>query len=129
MKVLLIDDDAFFRALMGKALDKQGYETVLACDGQDVLEKIENDILDLIITDLFMPNKEGLEVIQEIRVRYPSINIIAMSSDGPAGYSSFLKMAQAIGANAILKKPFGPEMLIKTINELFGPAPSVRTAV
>jgi CheY-like chemotaxis protein len=118
MKVLIIDDDAVFRGAMSKALQRNEYNTIIAFDGLEAMEKIRNEKPDLIITDLFMPNKEGFELIQEVRLVDPAIKIIAVSSDGLAGYSSYLKMARAFGANAILQKPFTSEDLIATIEEL-----------
>ena len=118
MKVLLIDDDDFFRGLVGGAMDKHGYRTTIAFDGEDAAKKMKNEDFDLVITDLFMPNKEGFEVIQEIRAIDPKIKIIAISSDGLAGFSSFLKMAQAFGANGSLQKPFSMEQLIAKIEEV-----------
>lgn len=120
MKILIIDDDAVFRGAMSKALQKNRYETIIALDGMEATEIIKTENPDLIITDLFMPNKEGFEVIQEVRAADPAIKIIAISSDGLAGRSSFLKMAKAFGANAILQKPFSAEDLIATIEELQG---------
>ncbi len=120
MKVLIIDDDAVFRGAMDKALQRKKYHTVIAYDGLEAMEKIKSENPDLIITDLFMPNKEGFELIQEVRLVDPSIKIIAVSSDGLAGYSSYLKMAKAFGANAILQKPFTSDDLIATIEELQG---------
>lgn len=120
MKVLIIDDDAVFRGAMSKALKRGGYETIIALDGIEATEKIQAEDPDLIVTDLFMPNKEGFELIQEIRMVDPDIKIIAISSDGLAGYSSYLKMAKAFGANAILQKPFTSDDLLATIEELCG---------
>ncbi|HTK84138.1 MAG TPA: response regulator [Patescibacteria group bacterium] len=120
MKILIIDDDAVFRGAMSKALKKEKYETFIALDGMEATGIIKAENPDLIITDLFMPNKEGFELIQEVRETDPSIKIIAISSDGLAGRSSFLKMAKAFGANAVLQKPFTAEDLLATIEELQG---------
>lgn len=120
MKVLIIDDDAVFRGAMSKALKQGGYETIIALDGMEATRTIEVEKPDIIVTDLFMPNKEGFELIQEVRLVDPAIKIIAISSDGLAGYSSYLKMAKAFGANAILQKPFTADQLLSTIEELSG---------
>ena len=120
MKILLIEDDALFRGLISAALTNHGYKIVTAVDGEDAFQRILSESFDLVITDLFMPNKEGFEVIQELRARHPDVKIIAISSDGLAGFSSFLKMAQAFGANDSLQKPFSPEQLIEKIEEVRG---------
>jgi CheY-like chemotaxis protein len=129
VNILIIDDDALFRGVISRALKAQGHQTVIALDGVDALKTIRHETFDLIITDLFMPNKEGLEVIQEIRALLPVIPILAVSSDGLAGYTSFLKVALAFGANAALRKPFSPEQLLESIKGLQDAAPAVLPAI
>jgi CheY-like chemotaxis protein len=118
MKILLVDDDAFLRALTCKALEKAGYEVTVAVDGGEAVKKATEDNFDLLITDIFMPVKEGLEVIQEIRAMHPAIKIIAISLDGPTGFSTFLKMAIVFGAQGCLEKPFSPEQLLAKVAEV-----------
>jgi CheY-like chemotaxis protein len=118
VKILLVEDDALFRGLINKALEKEGYQITIAEDGEQAHNKICSGIFDLVITDLFMPNKEGFEVIQEIRKTNSHIKIIAISSNALVGHSSFLKMALAFGANDSLQKPFSPEQLIEKINHV-----------
>jgi DNA-binding response OmpR family regulator len=118
MKILLVDDDELFRGALSSSLSRHGYETLIAVDGMDALEKVQHDTFDLVITDIFMPEKEGIEIIQEIRDIHPGMKIIAISSGGNVGHTSFLKIAEAMGANTSLQKPFSPESLVEKIQSL-----------
>lgn len=122
MKLLLVDDDMFLRELTSKALKKAGYEVTLASDGGEAIKKAREEDFDLVITDILMPEKDGMDVIQEIKVMRPSIKIIAISSSGIAGHSSLLKIAEAHGSDGSLQKPFTPEQLINKISEVVLPA-------
>ncbi len=73
---------------------------------------------DLVITDIFMPKKEGLELIQEIRAILPNIKIITISSNFKVGGLPFLKMSEGLGANASLAKPFTPAELVAKVHEV-----------
>ena len=113
MKILFVDDDVLFREVIGRALTKSGHETTVATDGLDAIKKASCDQFDLLITDIFMPHKEGIEVIQEIKDIYPDIKIIAISSGGSAGYTSFLKIAETFGADAMHGKTVHPAQLLE----------------
>jgi len=117
-KLLVIDDDEQFRAFMSEALHKRAYEVLTASDGDEGLERIINDSPDLVITDIVMPGKEGVEVIMELRQREISIPIIAMSGGNLGNADSYLKMAKKLGANAVISKPFQLEDLILAIKKL-----------
>ena len=117
MKILLVDDDKFFLALTCKALKMAGYEVIVASDGCEAGIKMRENSLDLIITDIFMPNKDGLEVIQESKEINPKVKVIAITSGGTAGhYSSFLQIAEAFGSDGSLQKPFTSEELLEKIS-------------
>ncbi|MBI1327880.1 MAG: response regulator [Alphaproteobacteria bacterium] len=118
MKILLVEDDRLFCDLISKALARKKYEVTCARDGNEALVRLQQDKFDLMITDLFMPNKEGIEIIQEVKAVNKDMKIIAMSSGGQLRHSYFLRMAKAFGADATLQKPFGPEDLIEKIDGL-----------
>lgn len=118
MNVLLVDDDALFRNLINNALQKQGYQTSIACNGDEALKKIRDGAFDLLVTDILMPEKEGIELIQEVRLTNPKLKIIAISSGGQTGYTSFLRIAETFGADASLKKPFTADELIEKVKEI-----------
>lgn len=118
MRVLLVDDDALFCGIINTALQKHGYQTSIACNGDDALKKIHGGEFDLLITDILMPQKEGIELIQEVRQTNPKLKIIAISSGGQTGYTSFLRIAETFGADASLKKPFTADQLIDKVKEV-----------
>jgi CheY-like chemotaxis protein len=118
MDILFVDDDEVCREIATRALSRDGHAVTVALDGNEAIGKVRNQAFDLIITDIFMPNKEGLELIQEIRAILPAIKIIAISSAVEVGGSPFLKMSEAFGANTSLPKPFTPAELIAKVREV-----------
>ena len=120
MKILIVEDDEFFREWMSKTLTKLGHSIVTACDGNEALQKNQDGHFDMMITDILMPNKEGIELIQEVRDVNSRIKILAITSGETAGYNSFTKLAETVGANASLQKPFTTVQLTHRINELCG---------
>lgn len=114
-KILIIDDDAQVVNLIERWLSKAGYEVACACDGEQGLRGLESERIALIVIDIFMPGKEGLETITGIRKIYNTIPIIAMSGGGRCGPHLYLKAALMLGADFALQKPFEKEMLLSTI--------------
>ncbi len=115
MNVLVAEDDAVWRDVIRRALAKAGFRAFLAGDGAEAMKLFAENAYDFLITDIFMPEKEGLEVIDEIRRLVPDIRILAISSSGAVGHSSYLRMAEAFGANISLQKPFTAEQLLDAI--------------
>jgi CheY-like chemotaxis protein len=112
MKILVIDDDGRFRRLAAKILTAEGHEVIEANDGAEGLRVFQKEKPRLVITDIIMPNQEGIETILELRRENPMIKIIAMSGSlGPSGGAGFLRMAQQLGADETIAKPFRPEEL------------------
>ncbi len=118
MKILLVDDDEFVCGMLDSVLLREGYQTSIARNGDEAVKKIKNEKFDLMITDILMPQKEGIEVIQEVRGANPQLKIIAISSGGRAGYTSFLRIAETFGADASLEKPFTAAQLLSKIEEI-----------
>lgn len=118
--VLVIDDDTQFVYYISQLLEYEGYRVYKAFDGKGgIMEYIQRQP-NLVITDIVMPEKEGLELIMEIRKQDSEIPIIAVSG-GNHGYGdSYLAVAKKFGANAILQKPFDSETLLATVNEFIG---------
>ena len=117
--ILIIDDDDQFREMLRQMLERAGYEVVEASDGKEGLKLFRENQVDLVITDIFMPEKEGLEVIMEFRRNFPDKKIIAISG----GYRKItpeesLKMAEAFGAKYTFKKPVDRQALLDAIKEL-----------
>jgi YesN/AraC family two-component response regulator len=101
-------------------LAKNKYTVLEASDGKEAITKFKPSITDLIITDIIMPNVEGLKLIMKIREIKPEIKIIAISGGGKAGPGSYLNIAKALGADAIFSKPFSINDLLNKVKELVG---------
>ena len=119
-RILVVDDDDLIRRLVVKTLERAGYEVVASADGRQAAQEYDKDPTDLIITDLFMPEKEGMEIIMELRRDHPDVKIIAISGAGSLGPTGYLEVARMIGASRTLAKPFGKEELLNTVRELLG---------
>lgn len=117
-KILVIEDDNSFRNVLVQMLTRAGYEVRQAGDGNQALEECASFEPDLVLTDIIMPDKEGLETIQELLALRPNLKIVAMSGGGKFGPDSYLPLAQKLGAKASLQKPFMREELITTIAEV-----------
>ncbi|MDI3503486.1 MAG: hypothetical protein PWP64_422 [Candidatus Cloacimonadota bacterium] len=114
-KILVIEDEQSFRNVLVKMLSKAGYDVRQAGDGNQALEVCAKFMPDLVLTDIIMPDKEGLETIQELLDINPELKIVAMSGGGKFGPDSYLPLAEKLGAKATLQKPFMREELINTI--------------
>src|SRR4051812_18622268 len=115
-RVLVIDDDLDMRMLLEETLKSAGYDVVLASDGKEGLTIYRTTPADVVITDIYMPGKGGLETIIELRQSYPEVPIIALSGTGAA--RAMLSIAQKFGAVAVLQKPFAAEDLINTVKKV-----------
>ncbi|MFT5369713.1 MAG: DNA-binding response OmpR family regulator [Candidatus Latescibacterota bacterium] len=106
-KILIIDDDEMFRIFLTDLLTSEGYEIFAAKDGNTGVEMFKEVSPDLIVTDILMPEKEGIETIREIRQESSVVKIIALSGGGthPTGLD-YLQMALELGANLSFPKPF-----------------------
>lgn len=114
--ILVIDDDAAMRRLMVRTLSDQ-YRVIEAENGQEGLKLLDLEKPDLVITDILMPQKEGIETIREVQDRAPGTKIIAISGGGMSHNLMFLDVARAFGADAVLAKPFRPNQLIEAVDK------------
>jgi CheY-like chemotaxis protein len=114
-RILVADDEPGVRGFVRAVLERGGYEVVEAADGKQALRRMRAGQVDLLITDLVMPEQEGIEVIQALRRDAPGVGIIAIS--GAFG-GQFLKVAQALGADAVLSKPVSGELLLAKVAEV-----------
>ncbi len=111
-RILLIDDDELVRITLGRSLTDAGHFVTLASDGAEGLKKFDGAPFDLVITDIIMPEQEGIETILKLRQHKLRIPVIAISGGGRQRNLDFLKAAREFGADATLSKPFtGPELL------------------
>ena len=117
--ILLIDDDAGIRGTARAILEAAGHRVSEAADGEQGIELFRGSDFDLVITDLYMPGKEGIETIQEILDQGPDTPILAMSGGGGGGGGALVD-AEMLGATATLRKPFTAEQLRDAVSRLLG---------
>ncbi len=116
--ILVIDDDKLMRLALAKILISAGYNVVQASDGDEGLGFHRAQNFDLIITDLIMPDKEGIQIIRELRKENNKVRIIAMSAGGRGGATDYLKWARLMGAKKCLSKPIRREELLAAVTEV-----------
>jgi DNA-binding response OmpR family regulator len=114
-RILVIDDDPVARITIQTILEEEGYSVTCAEDGRRGLAAFRESRPDLVVTDIVMPGKEGIETILELRSIWPDGPIIAISGGGRIGKCDFLKMAKTCGADAALAKPFEPAELLALV--------------
>ncbi|MDP3000761.1 MAG: response regulator, partial [Bryobacterales bacterium] len=114
-KVLVVDDDEGIRNLFWQVLTGAGYDVSLAGDGRQALKLVEDQEFDVVVTDLVMPEREGIETIQAIRKEHRKLKIVAIS--GAFG-GKMLRTAELLGADAALLKPVTPAQLLATLRGL-----------
>ena len=120
--ILLVDDDEQFRAMLSEVLADAGYQVHEACNGQQAIEMYVGLPTDLVITDLVMPEKEGLEMITELKQLYADVRIIAISGGTRGDKQTCLKMAKAFGAQRVLAKPFSHSELLDAVSQVLDQA-------
>lgn len=112
MKVLVIEDNADLRNLVRLALEGAGHEVLTAAQGQEGLAYLNGHPVDAVVTDLFMPEMDGIEVIAALRRRFPGVKVVAMSGRPGVDY---LAVAKELGAARILRKPFIMDELLSAV--------------
>ena len=120
-RILVIDDSEIDRMVIEEILTQAGYEVISASDGKEGLERFNANPTDLVITDMVMPEKMGIDVIWELKKEYPDLKIIAMSSGSYLGPEIELSMARTLEAYTITK-PFDPAKVLKIVTELLSQA-------
>ena len=119
-RILLIDDEPHILLMLKKMLERLGFEIDLATNGVEGIELMKKSSPDLVITDIIMPEKEGLETIREmLRIR-ADLKIIAMSGGGKVSAESYLKIAGIFGASRAIAKPFSLKEMTTAVKELLG---------
>ena len=114
-RVLVAEDNADMRAMMKMVLEEAGYDTQFAADGRGALESQREHPADVLITDIFMPETDGMETIDRFKSRFPQTRIIAMSGGGEKSRMDYLTIADNLGVNATLRKPFDAKTLLQTL--------------
>lgn len=117
-KILVIDDEPVIRILLKQLFEKKGYEVVEASDGKQGLDLFKKQSPDLVITDLIMPEEEGLSVIRKIKQMDGDAKIIAISGGGIGSADIYLDLAKSMGAAHIFKKPFDVQDVLLTVEQM-----------
>jgi two-component system response regulator (stage 0 sporulation protein F) len=120
--ILLVDDNDQLRSMIERGLKRAGHEVLPAVNGRSALAILPKVKFDLILTDIVMPDMEGLELIRSIRKMNSAAKIIAMSGGGRGTADDYLTMAKNFGAAATLEKPFDLDTLTRTVAEVLDPA-------
>jgi len=116
-RILVVDDEEMDRVLMGYILREAGHETLLASDGESALRIWRSESIDLVVTDIVMPEMDGLNLLEAIRMEDPGLPIIAVSGIS----AKRLNKAARAGARAILTKPVDPSELLAEVEEALDP--------
>ena len=120
-RILVIDDDQQVRMLLWEILTDEGHEVVEAINGVEGMRKFHEKPADLVITDLIMPEREGLETITMLRREFPNLAVIAISGGGRVGASDYLPIARMLGARKVIAKPFSSAEILQAVQELLPP--------
>jgi CheY-like chemotaxis protein len=125
-QILVIDDEQLLRATIVTILTRAGFSVEEASDGQAGLAIFHKNPSDVVITDIFMPNRDGIELIRELKRSSPRTKIIAMTGGGYLGMMEIGFAAKVLGADHVLDKPFESESLLAAINAVLGSLPMPR---
>ena len=117
-KILVIDDEPLLRNILRLALERAGHDVIEAPDGVAGAAILETEKIDLLVTDLIMPNQEGIETIRNARQRHPDLKIVAVSGGGHHKGPDILDHAENMGADRTFKKPFKPGEVSAAVDEL-----------
>ena len=117
IRILVIDDEAMVRNTIARVLEHEGYRVTLAVDGLRGLTSFRKEPPDLVITDIIMPEEEGIGTIRRMLEEQPKTKIIAISGGGRIGNVDFLRIAENIGAMAIMRKPFAPSEFLNLVSQ------------
>jgi DNA-binding NtrC family response regulator len=118
-RILVVDDDPDIRGVIREFLMPEGYELRMAASAREAFRILEREAINLVLTDLVMPDDEGIAMIQEIRRRFPTVKTVAMSG---ARFGPFLRAAELLGANATLSKPLNSSLLRLTVQQVLAVA-------
>lgn len=118
MRVLIIDDDEQIRVLLQQMMKWAGLEVAVAENGKVAMQLMQEKPADLVITDLIMPEQEGLETISRLKKEYEGIKIIAISGGGRIGPEAYLPAALELGADLVFSKPFDVQKVVSAVQDL-----------
>ncbi len=122
-RILVIDDEELVRVSLRKILETAGHDVVEAPDGREGLERYRENPADVVITDIIMPQMEGIETIQTLKLEYPDAKIIAISGGGQVDKRTLLTWAAHSGAQDVLFKPFKSKEIVGAVRRVLGENP------
>ncbi len=117
-RILIIEDDDLVRDYLAEVLQRADYQVHTAADGQAGVDLCRTQPMDLVITDILMPEKDGIETILDLRRDNPGLKVMAISGGGRSGPDSYLNSARLLGADLTMKKPFSNQELLSAVAEL-----------
>jgi len=126
-RILVIDDEPLVRSTVVMILTRAGFSVEEASDGQAGIAMCHKNPPDVVITDIFMPNRDGIEVVMELKRSCPRTTIIAMTGGGQRCMMDIASPAKLLGADHILQKPFERESLLPAVNTALGTSPPPRS--
>ena len=117
-RVLVIDDNSDIRDTLRWLLEGEGYAVSVAANGLEGLRLQRNEPADVVVTDIFMPEQDGIETLWKFREEFPNVPIVVMSGGGAARGTDYLSVARELGATKTLKKPLDPQELIDVVGQI-----------
>jgi CheY-like chemotaxis protein len=119
-KILIVDDDKNYRSSLRRLLIDMDYDVIVAENGDEAIDSLQENPADIVITDIFMPDKDGLELIMELKKKFQKAKIIAISGSITQHNVklSMLEQAKRLGADSIIEKPFQNEKLLSAIKDV-----------
>ncbi|MFO7755779.1 MAG: response regulator [Bacteroidales bacterium] len=118
--ILLVEDNEDLRTMLKQSLEKRNHKIIEASNGREAVNKFKSVMTDLVITDILMPEQDGIGLIMELKKVKPELFIIAISGGGKIGPSNYLDIARTLGADAVFPKPFNINHLIDEVENLTG---------
>lgn len=124
IRILLVDDDDLSRTTVHQMLERAGHQVRSTGSGREALTLYRADPVELVVTDLIMPDTDGLELIQELRKLNAAVRILAISGGGRVNANEYLTVARRFGASGILAKPFSNQELREAVTAALGTPPT-----
>ena len=121
-RVLVVDDDGMIRDVVRRVLERAGHEVIEAAEGSEGLRKLKESTVDLMIVDVMMPKKGGIETLMELRKSQPGIKTIVITGKVDTDSASFKNLVHAFGVSRVFPKPFDLNELSSTVENLLGEA-------
>lgn len=116
--ILLVDDNAPLREIMALVLRRAGHRVLEAGGGGEGFRRLDDEPVDVVVTDVLMPEPDGLEMLRRCREEHPALRVVVISGDSPRVAPLYLKVAETLGAHRVLLKPFSTAVLLDAVQDL-----------